>query len=68
MIAISTFPAAVDLAIIALTIVIVVCRAVLLAIHGPLYNPRWRTFNYATAAALVAFTVVALGRIADLLD
>ena len=68
MIAISTFPAAVDLAIIALTIAIVVCRVVLLAVHGRLRGPRWQRFNYATAAALVAFAVVALGRIADLLD
>ena len=68
MIGVSMFPQAVDLAIIALTIVIVVWRAVLLAVHGPLRGPRWQGFNYATAGALMIFTVVALGRIADLLD
>lgn len=68
MIGASTFSAGVDLAIIALTIVIVVWRAVLLAIAGRLRGSRWEAVNYATAVALAAFTIVAIGRIADLLD
>ena len=68
MIGASTFPAAVDLTIIALTIVIVIYRAVVLAIAGPLRGTRWEAVNYVTALALVAFTVVAIGRIAELLD
>ena len=68
MIGVSTFPGAADLVIIALTIVIVVWRAVLLAVNGPLHGPRWEGFNYATAGALLAFTAVAVGRIAALLD
>ena len=67
MIGISTFPTAIDLAFIALTIAIVVWRAVLLAIHGPLRGPRWQGFNYVTVGALLIFSVVILGRIADLL-